>query len=86
MSPDHGHLDFGYLGIQGLSSSRGPHQSVLQPQHSHPYNAMIVGGFEPVNSYLRLLLQSHRVRCSRCDYPLLYATYQYFTVQYTVVP
>jgi hypothetical protein len=26
------------------------------------------GGFEPVGSYLRLLLQSHRVRCPRCDY------------------
>jgi hypothetical protein len=25
-------------------------------------------GFQPVGSYLRLMLQSHRLRCCRCDY------------------
>ena len=43
MSPDHGHLDFGYLSIQGLSSSQSPHQSLLQPQHSHPHDAATAG-------------------------------------------
>jgi hypothetical protein len=37
VSLDHYHLDFG---IQGLSSSWSAHQSLLQPQHSHPHYAM----------------------------------------------
>jgi hypothetical protein len=47
MSPDHGHLDFDYLDIQGLSSSRNPHQSLLQLQHSHPHEAATAEGINP---------------------------------------
>jgi hypothetical protein len=65
VSADHGHLDFGYLSIQGLSSSWSAHRSLLQLQHSH-HDAAIAGGFQP-SSYLRFLLQSHCVQCPRCD-------------------
>jgi hypothetical protein len=67
VSADRYHLDFGYLGISGLSSSWSTHQSLLQSQHSHHHDATTVGGFQPVGSYLRPLLQSHRVWCPRCD-------------------
>jgi hypothetical protein len=52
--------------LQGLSSTWSAHQSLLQPQHSHPHVAVIAGGFQLVGSYLQLL-QSHRLLCSRCD-------------------
>jgi hypothetical protein len=68
VSPDRDHLDFGYLGIQGLSSSWSTHRSLLQPQHSHHHDAAAAGGFQPVGSYLRTLLRFHRVWCPRCDY------------------
>jgi hypothetical protein len=60
--------DSGYLGIEGLSSTWRAHRSLLQPQHLHPRYAATAGGFQPVDSYLRLLLQCHCLRCSRCDY------------------
>jgi hypothetical protein len=45
------HLDFGYLGIQGLSSTWSAHRSLLQPQRSHPHDDAIPGGL-PIASYL----------------------------------
>jgi hypothetical protein len=60
------HPDFGYLDIQGLSSTWSAHRSLLQLQHSHPHDVAIVG-VSTVGSYLRLLLQSHRLWCSCCD-------------------
>jgi hypothetical protein len=47
VSPDHDHLDFGYLGIQWLSSSWSAHRSLLQPQHAHLHDVEIEGGFNP---------------------------------------
>jgi hypothetical protein len=44
-----------------------PQRSLLQPQHSHHHDAATARGFQPVGSYLRPLLQSHRVWCPRCD-------------------
>jgi hypothetical protein len=46
----------------------GAHRSLLQPQHPHPHDVATAGGYQPVGSYLRLLFQSHRVWCPRCDY------------------
>jgi hypothetical protein len=41
------HIDFGYLGIQGLSSTQSTHQSLLQPQHPHPHDATTARDFSP---------------------------------------
>jgi hypothetical protein len=47
MSPDHNHLDFGYLGVQELSSYQSPHRSLLRPQHSHTHDVATAGDFNP---------------------------------------
>jgi hypothetical protein len=62
---DHNHLD---LGIKGLSSACGTHQFVLQSQHTRHHGAATAGGCQFVRFYLQLILQSHRLWCSRCDY------------------
>jgi hypothetical protein len=67
VSPYHDHLNFVYLSIYGLSSFWSAHRSLFQLQHSHPHDVATVGGFQPVGSYLWLLLHSHRVWCPRCD-------------------
>jgi hypothetical protein len=43
VSPDHDHLDFGYLDIQWLSSSWSAHRSLLQPQHAHLHDVETEG-------------------------------------------
>jgi hypothetical protein len=65
---DHDHLDLGYLGIKGLSSTCGIRRFLLQSQHLRHHDAATVGGCQFVGFYLRLILQSHRLWCSRCDY------------------
>jgi hypothetical protein len=67
VSPDRDHLEFGYLGVKGLSSSWSAHRSLFQPQHLHHHDTATAGGFQPVGSYLRPLLQSHRVWCPHYD-------------------
>jgi hypothetical protein len=50
------HLDFGYLGIQGLSSTQSAHRSLLQPQRSHPHHVVTAGGFQLVGFYSSLIV------------------------------
>ena len=61
-------LQLGYLDIG--TKGYHPHEFLagsLQSQHPHCADATTAGGCQSVGSYLRLLLQSHRLQCSRCD-------------------
>jgi hypothetical protein len=62
---DHNHLDLGYLGIKGLSSACGAHRFQLQSQDSRHHDAATAGGCQFIGFYLQLILQSHRLWCSR---------------------
>jgi hypothetical protein len=61
------HLDLGYLGIKGLSSAYGTRRFLLQSQHTRHHDVATAGGCHLVGFYLQLILQSHRLWCSRCD-------------------
>ena len=72
--PTHDFLDHGYLLQFGFfdigTKGYHPHEFLagsLQSQHPHCADATTAGGCQSVGSYLRLLLQSHRLQCSRCD-------------------
>jgi hypothetical protein len=45
----------------------GAHTGLYSSRNIHHHDAAIAGGFQPVDSYLRPLLQSHRVWYHRCD-------------------
>jgi hypothetical protein len=64
---DHDHLNLGYLGIKGLPSACGTRRFLLQSQHSRHHDAATVRGYQFIGFYLRLILQSHHLWCSRCD-------------------
>jgi hypothetical protein len=63
---DQDHLDLSYLGIKGLSSACGAHRFLLQSQDSRYHDVTTAGGCQFIRFYLRLILQSHRLWCSRC--------------------
>jgi hypothetical protein len=71
VSYDHDHLDFGYLGIQGLSSTRSAHRSLLQPQHLDPHDALTFDlAVDPPGCATLSLFGSHsvvRVRMLRLE-------------------
>jgi hypothetical protein len=62
--PLHDHLN---LDIKGLLSACGTRRFLLQSQHTHHHDTATAAGCQFVGFYLRLILQSHRLWCSRCD-------------------
>jgi hypothetical protein len=64
---DHIHLDLGYFDIKGLSSACGIHRFLLQSQHTRHHDTATAGGCQFIRFYFQLILQSHRLWCSRCD-------------------
>jgi hypothetical protein len=58
-----GYLDLGTKGYHPPEAS----SVFLRPQHLYCKDVMSAGGCQSVGSYLWLLLQSHRLQCSRYD-------------------
>jgi hypothetical protein len=64
---DHNHIDLGYLGIKGLSSACGTRRFSTPVTAFTPSRCCNCRGCQFVGFYLRLIVQSHHLWCSRCD-------------------